>query len=1422
MARSLDNSTSQASPRRETPRAAPYLTHELTHHGQVTLIPPQNAGRIRKAKLKGETNSPRHSEIPEYPPPTFQEAILTPPVSPDALAYGSSSAISYNGPSSSGPLAVVTQPTHLASVGRFAENADTPSAASSPGLPATAHPQATPSISPLVLSAAPSPQPPRSPLHRSAAIATRAFNSSPTPPHSRAPLESYQGPQIPVESGTDADDAGSGSDSDVASSRFMTPEPESQWEAERRLGLPLDDRVHRERLRLVASESSVALVPTPRPAMAQIAEEEPPQLPPRPRGKSRCSRCETLKPLDCARANEMRHPADDDSDEPVSSALSRRFPSPIRSDTASLPCSPMAAGTPISTTMNAWSSTVTLSSSSVMSPTKPSGHLRRKESVILRKLFGAKGKEPEKTERHAQPTVREDDLGSWEVVDSDDLHTTSYSHRRPPMDREQSNASSWMQVTLPTSPVFINRPVRPFVQGPAPESSFAAKLSPAGDSPTGSQASGSEASPSEKPKQRRKPPPPPPPRKLRQSPSVVWKTSAPAGEDEASPQFAKPAPASDFPADKLPFPFATSHLSSRSRAASTLTPIMVPRKMLSHDDEAGPSVLLDASLAVPHTPATYASTLASDASGSPPASPSTPSHHYPGRPLPQVPHEPSPLASLIRIIIPHLSRPQAGNYSDFTDLDVLASRLEEDTRDGRNYEELLLLSEFAGPAHPPDPPSQPNDLETAPFLGRVEMQRRRILRDGRVKLKLTLLGTVVDRCGICLSQFKDKEVAALCVSCQKGQTCTDRDADLMPIMACSFHEGRQNNTGCTAQNQAAFRRHSDFQHSLCQVRLRASKVGEGAADRSTMASGNTNSPLAPYEIQRFIRASLDSPQTSPLTAVSAAGAQTVLDEIWKVLDSVALPIASSNRQFSLYRNKLRKLSLKLSITHNILPTTLILAGVECVGTISIGAGAFADVYIGTFRGEKVALKRLRVYVSTTESQKLAIKQLFYRESLLWKNLVHEHIVPFIGVSEDVFPGTVCMVLPWMENGSLRSYIVTSREKGELAGAAYLAAVETWLFQIVDGLLYLHDESLVHGDLHGGNVLIDGEGNARLADFGMALVSESTAYAYASVHGGGAMRWNAPELIDPEEFEMDTSRPTPASDIFSFASRRYVKGQRPRRPELPDGGTMSDAAWALTQACWAQKPADRPGTEEVRSRMLTIADIPNVVDQSADEHEAASAQQSAVPIPAYTSTNPQHLSDGPGNVGTVPLERNTSFLPPPPYEERFSRPANGYAPPPVPPYSMSPAATGPSHRRVTAQRAVEVSASRTPLPQTAKRQGRYVLDDAVRRLLRLLTNCDQDSWLSDGQGFHCNAEEHRVSFADCTAAEVEEARQKVFVKKRLKERGTCDLGLEWHQAWDAWRCGDRSHAVSFSAVEELLKAAGRRPIPTLITARSRTV
>ncbi|KAJ7689451.1 hypothetical protein B0H17DRAFT_847553, partial [Mycena rosella] len=52
------------------------------------------------------------------------------------------------------------------------------------------------------------------------------------------------------------------------------------------------------------------------------------------------------------------------------------------------------------------------------------------------------------------------------------------------------------------------------------------------------------------------------------------------------------------------------------------------------------------------------------------------------------------------------------------------------------------------------------------LTGSIEVQRRRTTKDGRVKLKLALLGTAVDRCGICMTQFRKAERARLSAACK--------------------------------------------------------------------------------------------------------------------------------------------------------------------------------------------------------------------------------------------------------------------------------------------------------------------------------------------------------------------------------------------------------------------------------------------------------------------------------------------------------------------------------------------------------------------------------------------------------------------------------------------------------------------------------
>ncbi|CAN0389880.1 unnamed protein product, partial [Scytosiphon promiscuus] len=80
-----------------------------------------------------------------------------------------------------------------------------------------------------------------------------------------------------------------------------------------------------------------------------------------------------------------------------------------------------------------------------------------------------------------------------------------------------------------------------------------------------------------------------------------------------------------------------------------------------------------------------------------------------------------------------------------------------------------------------------------------------------------------------------------------------------------------------------------------------------------------------------------------------------------------------------------------------------------------------------------------------------------------------------------------------------------------------------------GLLFLHLHGITHRDVKSPNVLLDGEGTAKIADFGLAVVNSSVAKSTSLPIGQkvGSEFWMAPEVHSGEEVA------TRASDVFSL-------------------------------------------------------------------------------------------------------------------------------------------------------------------------------------------------------------------------------------------------------------------------------------------------
>ena len=175
----------------------------------------------------------------------------------------------------------------------------------------------------------------------------------------------------------------------------------------------------------------------------------------------------------------------------------------------------------------------------------------------------------------------------------------------------------------------------------------------------------------------------------------------------------------------------------------------------------------------------------------------------------------------------------------------------------------------------------------------------------------------------------------------------------------------------------------------------------------------------------------------------------------------------------------------------------------------VGRGAFGSVYraLNWSTGETVAIKQIKL----ADLPKSELRVIMLEIDLL-KNLDHPNIVKYHGSVKT--PEALNIILEYCENGSLNSITKNFGRFPENLVAVYMS-------QVLDGLLYLHEQGVIHRDIKGANILTTKQGLVKLADFGVA--SRTTGLNESSVVG--TPYWMAPEVIE-------LTGATTASDIWS--------------------------------------------------------------------------------------------------------------------------------------------------------------------------------------------------------------------------------------------------------------------------------------------------
>ena len=154
-----------------------------------------------------------------------------------------------------------------------------------------------------------------------------------------------------------------------------------------------------------------------------------------------------------------------------------------------------------------------------------------------------------------------------------------------------------------------------------------------------------------------------------------------------------------------------------------------------------------------------------------------------------------------------------------------------------------------------------------------------------------------------------------------------------------------------------------------------------------------------------------------------------------------------------------------------------------------------------------------------------------------------------------------------------------------------------------------------------NVLVDKSGNARLTDYGLALINSNANLTVASPTIENS-RWLAPEITNPHDTSDIVVESKPA-DVYAFGmlaievftgklpfegcsgsetALRIRQGHRPEFPQNADNFGPTVQMREFLQRCWHRDPARRPAIDEVvRTLEILLRNNDHVQGASSDQN-----------------------------------------------------------------------------------------------------------------------------------------------------------------------------------------------------------------------------
>ena len=288
----------------------------------------------------------------------------------------------------------------------------------------------------------------------------------------------------------------------------------------------------------------------------------------------------------------------------------------------------------------------------------------------------------------------------------------------------------------------------------------------------------------------------------------------------------------------------------------------------------------------------------------------------------------------------------------------------------------------------------------------------------------------------------------------------------------------------------------------------------------------------------------------------------------------------------------------------------------------LGAGGFAEVYLGehVYLNTQAAIKVLQTRLEAEEQEH------FLNEARIIARLVYPHIVRVLdfGVEREI----PYLVMDYAPNGTLRQRFPRGVHISP-------ATILPYIKQVASALDYAHAQHLIHRDIKPENMLLNGNDEVVLSDFGIALIIQSTRFG-STQDVYGTATYMAPEQIQ--------GKAEPATDQYALGTVIYewLSGEPPFQGSFSE--LCSQHLFASPPPLYEKVPGISPAIEAVVEKTLakdpqerypTVEAMASAFEDACSLLESADSIQSPEAGVAASDSEPELTMRRPGASALKP-------------------------------------------------------------------------------------------------------------------------------------------------------------------------------------------